>query len=105
MAGHVSTAIGEDGSIIDTIDLVSRKEMISTREMAQKSINIVRDVAVIDCVNILIEESARNMIGYELKGAVYKDRDNAYLIDFAVTTNTGMEQGDLTMGSKEPVSV
>ena len=33
MIGRISTAIGEAGGIIDTIDLVSRKEMVSIREL------------------------------------------------------------------------
>ena len=54
------------------------------------------------CANILMEAGARNIIGYDLQGAVYKGRagDGADLQAFADKTNPGMEQRGLGDGIK-----
>jgi malate dehydrogenase (oxaloacetate-decarboxylating) len=54
------------------------------------------------CANILMEAGAQNIIGYDLKGAVYKGRpgDSAALKAFGDKTNPGMEQGGLGDGIK-----
>ena len=54
------------------------------------------------CANILIEAGAKNIIGYDLNGAVYKGRegDNAQLKAFADRTNPKLEKGPLGQGIK-----
>jgi malate dehydrogenase (oxaloacetate-decarboxylating) len=54
------------------------------------------------CANILMEAGAKNIIGYDIDGAIYAGRsgDNEHLQAFAKKTNPNMEQGPLSEGIK-----
>ncbi len=54
------------------------------------------------CANILMKAGAKNIIGYDIDGAIYKGRlgDNEHLQAFAEKTNPNMEQGPLNEGIK-----
>ncbi|VGO22096.1 NAD-dependent malic enzyme [Pontiella sulfatireligans] len=54
------------------------------------------------CANIMLEAGAKNIVGYDLGGAVYKGRsgDHEHLQAFAEKTNPEMEQGPLSEGIK-----
>lgn len=55
------------------------------------------------CARILLEAGAKNIIGYDIDGAVYKGRqgDDECLQRFAATTNPNMEKGALSEGIKD----
>ena len=55
------------------------------------------------CAKILLGAGARNIIGYDIKGAIYKGRtgDNEHLRAFAEQTNPDMEKGPLCEGIKD----
>ncbi len=54
------------------------------------------------CANILMEAGAKNIIGYDIDGAIYKGRpgDSGPLQTFAEKTNPNMEKGVLGEGIK-----
>ena len=54
------------------------------------------------CANILMGAGAKNIIGYDIDGAIYKGRpgDNEHLQAFADATNPEMEKGALGEGIK-----
>jgi len=54
------------------------------------------------CAKILLEAGAKNIIGYDINGAIYRGRsgDNEHLQGFAEQTNPEMEQGPLRDGIK-----
>jgi len=54
------------------------------------------------CANILMEAGAKNIIGYDIDGAIYKGRpgDSGPLRTFAEKTNPNMEKGVLGEGIK-----
>ncbi|MEN7973594.1 MAG: NAD-dependent malic enzyme [Verrucomicrobiota bacterium] len=54
------------------------------------------------CANILMEAGAKNIVGYDVDGAIYTGRpgDNEHLQAFAEKTNPNMEKGALDEGIK-----
>ncbi len=54
------------------------------------------------CANILMEAGVKNIIGYDIDGAIYQGRpdDNEHLRVFAEATNPNMEKGPLSEGIK-----